>query len=76
MKMDNVISPQHPAMSVAKSMKPYLTYELDQVRKAMKKGPQGKTTGSHLEEIAEDRQKKLAALTMSNRETIDYRFDK
>lgn len=74
MRMDNTVSFQHPAMSATKSMKPHLTYELDQVRKAIKKGNQGKAV--NLEEIAIENQKKHAALTLSNREPIDHRLDK
>ena len=75
MRMDNAVSFQHPSVSGTKSIRPHLAYELDRVRKAAKKGSQGKCVDP-LEEIAADNQKKHDALTLANRETIDHRLDK
>ncbi|KAK6631455.1 hypothetical protein RUM44_005982 [Polyplax serrata] len=74
MKMDNAASYQCPPMAPPKGIKPMLTYELDQVRRAMKKGPCRAT--NHVEEVIADTQKKITGIPLTQKEAVDSKVSK
>lgn len=74
MKMDNMVNYQCPTLPPSKSIKPILTYELDQVRKAMKKGPCRSV--NQVEEAIMDVQKKLSGIPLTQREAVESKISK
>lgn len=56
MRMEESANIRPPPMSYMKSMKPYLTYELDQIRKQQKKWPQSRNI-LHFEGASQEERK-------------------
>lgn len=75
MKMDHVSNSQCPPLPPSKNLKPILTFELDQVRKAMKKGP-CRAPPTTVEEVVADVPRKAAGLPLTQRDAVENKISK